>query len=598
MLFGNSLGLIMSKTLADYFLMLRDRSTLGQQVAVVTAALCLVLIFALAATAAFVGRQQSAERAEAEIIGLASNMAERLDARMFERFREVRNLAALEPLADIWASEPERIRPVLQQLQDSLPEYAWIGFAQPDGTVKAATNGMLEGVSVAQRPWFIDGLKGAAVKDVHDAKLLAEMLGPQANGEPFRFVDVAVPVKNAAGEVIGVLGAHMSWTWADDVRKTVLATVEASSTTDILVLRSDGTALLGASYGTMPFNAAAVRAIQGSGRQSFVDTEGTANHLAAAVATTGHLDYPGLGWTVVARRPLDIAMAPANRLAEVIMLIGLVFAAIGAAAAGLLARSVTQPLAELAQGIDSIGRDSGATMISRDHSSRDVSHLSMSIRSLLRRLGTAETAHEAAQREALLSKELLAEKTMRMGEDMHALQVLADTDPLTGLLNRRAFRVFGSDAMNYFKRHKRDLGVLVIDIDFFKRVNDTYGHSVGDDVIRMVGESVLGEARNIDKVARFGGEEFVVLLRETESEGPAILAERIRQKIGSALIKHPEHGALHVTVSIGGAMAAVGDRDIEDVIQRADRALYEAKASGRNCVVVAGSAVQPGRLAA
>jgi diguanylate cyclase (GGDEF)-like protein len=578
--------------------MLRDRSTLGQQVAVVTATLCLALIIALSATAAFVGRYQAADRAEAEIIGLASNMAERLDARMFERFREVRNLAALEPLRDIWADEPERIRQVLQQLQDSLPEYAWIGFALPDGAVKAATNGMLEGVSVAQRPWFIDGLKGPAVKDVHDAKLLAEMLGPQANGEPFRFVDVAVPVKNAAGETIGVLGAHMSWTWADVVRKTVLATVEASLATDIWVLSSDGSALLGPAYGTMPFNAETVTAFQASGRQTFIDTNGTASHLTAAVATTGHLEYPGLGWTVVARRPLDLAMAPANHLAAVIMLIGLIFAAIGAVAASLLARSVTQPLAELAEGIDRIGRDGGATMISRDHSSRDVLHLSVSIRSLLRRLGTAETAHEAAQREALLSKELLAEKTMRMGEDMHALQVLADTDPLTGLLNRRAFRVFGSDAMNYFKRHKRDLGVLVIDIDFFKRVNDTYGHGVGDDVIRTVGETVLALARTIDKVARFGGEEFVVLLRETEKEGPEILAERIRQKIDGALIKHPQHGAIHVTVSIGGAIAAIGDRDIEDVIERADRALYEAKASGRNCVVVAESSMQAGRLAA
>ncbi|MDB5615665.1 MAG: hypothetical protein JWQ22_3318 [Devosia sp.] len=457
---------------------------------------------------------------------------------------------------------------------------------------------MLEGVSVAQRPWFIDGLKGPAVKDVHDAKLLAEMLGPQANGEPFRFVDVAVPVKNAAGETIGVLGAHMSWTWADVVRTTVLATVEASLSTDIWVLSSNGAALLGPLYGTMPFNAETVSAFQAAGRLSFHDTAGNADHLAAAVATKGYLDYPGLGWTVVTRRPLGLAMAPANQLAAAIMLIGLVFAATGAAAASMLAKKLTNPLAELADSIDRIGRDAGATMISRDHSSRDVSLLSVSIRSLLRRLGTAETAHETAQREALLSKQMLAEKTIRMGEDMHALQVLADTDPLTGLLNRRAFRVFGSDAMNYFRRHKRDVGVLVIDIDFFKRVNDTFGHSVGDDVIRTVGETVLAEARNIDKVARFGGEEFVVLMRETEKEGPEILADRIRKKIASALVEHPEHGAIHVTVSIGGAMAVVGDRDIEDVIQRADRALYEAKASGRNCVVVSGSLAHAGRLAA
>ncbi|MDB5615664.1 MAG: hypothetical protein JWQ22_3317 [Devosia sp.] len=116
----NLLGLPMSKTLADFFLKLRDRSTLGQQVAVVTTALCLALIIALSTTAAFVGRQQAAQRAEAEIIGLASNMAERLDARMFERFREVRNLANLEPLRDIWADEPAQIRSVFATAAEQL----------------------------------------------------------------------------------------------------------------------------------------------------------------------------------------------------------------------------------------------------------------------------------------------------------------------------------------------------------------------------------------------------------------------------------------------------------------------------------------------
>jgi diguanylate cyclase (GGDEF)-like protein len=588
----------MMNTLAASLLKLRDRTTLGQQVAMVTTALCLGLIIALSATAAYVARQQATNRAESEIVGVASNMAERLDARMFERFREVRNLAALEPLRDIWTGEPAQIRTALEQLQASLPEYAWIGFALPDGTVKAATGGMLEGVSVAQRPWFIDGSKGLTVKDVHDAKLLAEMLGPQANGEPFRFVDVAVPVKSATGETLGVLGAHMSWTWASVVRETVLQQVDASLATEIWVLSSNGSALLGPEYGSMPFAQPTLDAINATGRMTFTDASGNAEHLNAAVKTKGYLEYPGLGWTVVAHRPLDLALAPANQLAAIIILIGLAFAAIGAAAANMLARRLTEPLAELAGSIDRIGRDPAATMIARDHSSRDVSLLTVSIRSLLRRLGMAETAQETAQREAVLNKQLLAEKTLRMGEDIHALQILADTDPLTGLLNRRAFNVFGVDAMNYFKRHKRDVGVLVIDIDYFKRVNDTYGHSVGDDVIQAVGRIVQEEARTIDKVARFGGEEFVVLMRDTEKRGPVILAERIREKIASGLIGHPEHGTIHVTVSVGSAMASEADRDIQDVIERADRALYQAKTLGRNRVVLAEEVAQFETMAA
>jgi diguanylate cyclase (GGDEF)-like protein len=576
----------------------RDRTSLGQQVALVTAALCVGLIIALSATAAYIARQQAVLRAESEIIGIASNMAERLDTRMFERFREVRNLAALEPLRDIWTGEPASIRSALEQLQVSLPEYAWIGFALPDGTVKAATKGMLEGVSVAKRPWFIDGSKAPTVKDVHDAKLLAEMLGPQANGEPFRFVDVAVPVRNKAGETVGVLGAHMSWTWANVVRETVLKTVDASLQTDIWVLGGDGAVLLGPAFGSSPFDDATRAAFGKREPISFKHSERGAKTLTAAVATTGYLDYPGLGWTVIARRPLDLALAPANYLTLVIVLIGGGFAAAGSLAAALLARRLTKPLAELAGNIDLIGRDAGSTMISRVHSSRDVALLSVSIRSLLRRIGTAETAHEVAQREALANKQLLAEKTLRMGEDIHALQILADTDPLTGLLNRRAFGVFGLDAMNFYRRHKRDVGVLIIDIDHFKRINDTYGHNFGDEVIQAVAKVVQAEARAIDKVARFGGEEFVVLMRETEAGGPAILAKRIRERIAAGLLHDISHGAVPVTVSIGSSMASAGDRDIQDVIARADRALYKAKSQGRNRVVVAEQADDPDAIAA
>ena len=587
----------MPNSIVHFIHHLRDRTTLGQQVAFVTTLLCLALVVTVAATAAYVARQQATARVELAMVSVATNMADRLDARMFERFREIRNIAGLEPLQDTWQGGPDSIRSVLEQMQSTLPEYAWIGFALPDGTVKAATDGMLEGVSVAERPWFKAGLIEATVQDVHDAKLLAELLGPTADGAPFRFVDVAVPVRNAAGETIGVLGAHMSWDWASVVRQTVLQTLDPSLRTEIWVLGADGRALLGPGYGTQTLDAATLASIASRSRLSFTDAA-DGGYMLGAVATAGYLDYPGLGWIVVARRPLGLALAPANQLTLTIAAIGAAFAILGVVVAAVTSQRLTRPLRELAENIDRIGRDDGATMIARGHSSRDVSQLSVSVRSLLRRLGTAETAQEAAQREAALHKQLLAEKTQRLGEDINALQVLADTDPLTGMLNRRAFRVFGVDAMNYFKRHKRDVGVLVVDIDFFKRINDTYGHAVGDDVIKAVGKIVVAEARTIDKVARFGGEEFVLLMRETEKEGPAVLAERIREKIAGQLIEHPEHGTIHVTVSIGASMAIGSDRDIEDVIERADRALYDAKSMGRNRVVFAGLTAQLERVAA
>lgn len=579
----------MPKSIVLYFHKLRDRTTLGQQVAFVSAALCLAMVITVTAAVTYLARQQATTRVEAAMVSIASSMAERLDSHLFERFREIGIVAGLEPLRDVWQGDPIATRSVLEQLQSTMPEYAWIGFASPDGTVTAATRGMREETSVAGEPWFTAGLTGPLVRDVHAA-------APLADDGPSRVVDIAVPVTDAAGQTIGVLGAQMTWAWAATVRAMVLQALDPKLRTDIWVLDAQGRALLGPTFGVAPLDAATIAEIKSDGRLSFTDNV-DGGHMLGAVTASGYFDYPGLGWIVVASRPLDLALAQANQLTLMIAVIAAGFAVLGVTAATLLSERLTRPLRELADSIDRIGRDKDATMIARGHSSRDVSQLSVSVRSLLRRLGIAETAQEAAIREAALNKQLLAEKTQRLGEDINALQLLADTDPLTGLLNRRAFRVFGVDAMNYFQRHKRDVGVLVIDIDFFKRVNDTYGHAVGDDVIQSVGKIVLAEARTIDKVARFGGEEFVVLMRETEKEGPAVLGERIREKIAGQLIDHPEHGTIHVTVSIGASMAIETDRDIEDVVERADRALYEAKSLGRNRVAMAGLA-EPERAAA
>jgi len=502
---------------------------------------------------------------------------------MFARLREVRNIAELQPLKDIWEGPPAIIRSVMEQLQSTLPEYAWIGYATPDGLVRAGTKGMLEGASVAARPWFIEGLKSSTVQDVHDAKLLAQSLGPAPDGDPFRFVDVAVPVRAEDGTLLGVLGAHMSWSWAAEVRRLMLANLRPDQQTDIWILNSQGETLLGRGFGTTPFSEASIASIKRQRQLAFIDS-GEDPALSSAVLTKGYQDYSGLGWMVIARRPLDVALAPARALALTIIMSGSILAILIGALAAFLALRLTRPLHVLAENLDLIGRDDTVTTVGWGHGSSDVVRLSSSVRSLLRRIGSAETEEQAAKREAAAMARRLEEKTRRFGEDLNALQILADRDPLTGLLNRRAFQVFASDAMSYFRRYKRQIAVLVIDIDFFKRVNDTFGHAAGDDVIKGVGTIVSSAVRGTDKAARFGGEEFVVLLRETNAEGAMIFAERVRQMISAAPMATDRSGPVHVTISVGLAMAQAQDRDVDDIIQRADRALYVAKSTGRNRV--------------
>jgi diguanylate cyclase (GGDEF)-like protein len=125
------------------------------------------------------------------------------------------------------------------------------------------------------------------------------------------------------------------------------------------------------------------------------------------------------------------------------------------------------------------------------------------------------------------------------------------------------------------------MATLMIDIDHFKKINDAHGHAAGDDAIKRIAEIINQSIRTTDKAARFGGEEFVVLLREIDQETAVLLAERIRSSIEQTTIKHGET-SIRATVSIGVAINAEGDRDVQDMIERADQGLYIAKKTGRN----------------
>lgn len=170
---------------------------------------------------------------------------------------------------------------------------------------------------------------------------------------------------------------------------------------------------------------------------------------------------------------------------------------------------------------------------------------------------------------------------------------LATTDDLTGLMNRRAWAGRLDEALRLGARHGHPTSVMLIDIDHFKRINDTHGHLAGDAVLRALGETLRREVRNTDVAARYGGEELGVLLPHTGLEGAHIIAERVRRSISGLSL--PWAGlTISVTASIGVASYAGGAHGqpvhSPDLIHRADEALYAAKAAGRDRVVVASPA--------
>jgi diguanylate cyclase (GGDEF)-like protein len=161
------------------------------------------------------------------------------------------------------------------------------------------------------------------------------------------------------------------------------------------------------------------------------------------------------------------------------------------------------------------------------------------------------------------------------------LEKMATTDGLTGLLNKRAMTDEAERKVAAAARFGRALSVLVVDIDHFKKVNDTYGHDIGDTVIRGVGDVLRRHKRNTDVVARFGGEEFVALCEQTDPKGAMLLAERIREELAK-IVFHSPTGTLAVTCSIGIATFPDAGQSWETLFKSADEALYVSKRSGRN----------------
>jgi two-component system, cell cycle response regulator len=179
-----------------------------------------------------------------------------------------------------------------------------------------------------------------------------------------------------------------------------------------------------------------------------------------------------------------------------------------------------------------------------------------------------------------------------------ALALQASTDGLTGLMNRRTLDERLSEAFAVARRYGRPLSVLMVDIDHFKAVNDTYGHAAGDAVLREVASRIKAQARLADTVARYGGEEIMVLLPETDLEGAKALGERVRAAVAAAPVQAWTSGApsvggeadeatpVPVRVSVGVATLSAGMEGPEALMSAADAGLYAAKRAGRNRVEV------------
>lgn len=193
-----------------------------------------------------------------------------------------------------------------------------------------------------------------------------------------------------------------------------------------------------------------------------------------------------------------------------------------------------------------------------------------------------EIKNTLEQRVAERTESLQAEVEARQLAEVK-LKKLATTDPLTGVLNRRAFEDICTQELRICKRHNRPLSIVLMDLDFFKEINDQFGHHMGDNTLVSIAEQLRKIIRPQDHICRHGGEEFIVLMPDSNERQAFHLAERLRQSIESTKIISSEF-SIKITASFGVSMLQRDEETLKPTIQRADRAMYVAKSSGRNKV--------------
>src|SRR6185312_11767562 len=192
---------------------------------------------------------------------------------------------------------------------------------------------------------------------------------------------------------------------------------------------------------------------------------------------------------------------------------------------------------------------------------------------------------DAADRALHASEASLEVANRELREALAREQLMARTDGLTGLNNRRHFLEVAAHEWAVAQRYGLPLAMMLFDIDRFKLINDTAGHQMGDEILKRVARAASERLRAADLLGRYGGEEFIALFPGSTAQQAAVVAERIREAIAADGIE-TRAARVSATISVGLAEALSGQDTLQQLIRRADRALYEAKARGRNCIVV------------
>jgi len=375
---------------------------------------------------------------------------------------------------------------------------------------------------------------------------------------------IVEPIRSADGAFLGALGARVGF----GAIEGILASYTKESSQELYLLTRKGEVLISSRHLDRPFMAT---------RLGAATTERLFSHEMAPQEFSSFRDsdvlgalraIPDLEWGIVAEKDRASAYSAINRMRNITLtLISTILLAIGLAAY-LLGLTIVRPLGRLTQGARKVaGGDLDVDL--PIHGRSEVSYTTIVFNDMVARLRRFRDENVAINQE--------------LRERNDELRRLSITDSLTGLYNRTQLPESLSRELSRSQRHGHSFSLLMIDIDHFKRFNDTHGHQAGDELLRSVAGILKNSLRACDLAARYGGEEFLILLTETDPEGARTFAESLR--VGVERLRF--HGETAVTISIGVASFPANGTDVESIIRQADDALYDCKKRGRNRVAVA-----------
>lgn len=508
---------------------------------------------------------------------VASNTATMLQQDLQQQSRRAQVLATSKELWEQGLAS-RGVADMLARMQHINPHNVWIGVADVHGTVQNATDHLLQGTDVSQRPWFQYAQSGPFISQVYTSQQLTQLLqkSADASAQALRVVDFAAPIQGPDGSLLGVLGIHSSWDWARDAVERLQQGAAKNNQQSIFIFDKAGTLIYAPDGATAPYTRLEQTLPEAMERNSpnanLVQWKDRAQpFLTSAVQLPTPSPANDLGWWIVARQPVEAAYADANRM----LWLSLGFAGIAglltALVAWSLARHVSDDLKQLAQAASQIQAHTHAS-IPLLHSNREVFKLSQALSGMTAQL--------------LRANEEMQKQVHRRTQELQAanaeLQRQANTDALTQLLNRRGFDTQATLALALARRSGRPLSMISLDIDFFKSVNDQFGHDAGDSVLANLADILRQRTRQADIVARIGGEEFALLLPDTSASAAQQLAQELLESIERTPI--PTVGHITVSAGVSSLRSEEASDDLHSMIKRSDEALYEAKRAGRNRV--------------